>query len=305
MECLFTSSNKTGEPYKTACHTGSTLQDLTCPGCREVAVEEYCANFNLSAIDKPSTFYKSRRRLNVPDKMTYDQYRAAAIGSLRDALIWLAQKNEGQPFGVCIRARNNNNFARALEHELRLGRVYETMQYNGEEAKDRSVKHLLATRRRPNDPYILFVTNRARMGDAFPRSAKYFIELAEKFTDMNAMFQGFVGRACGYNKKTEIVLSDYNAQMLRIVVAVEGRYVFKPSRGSTIVGKRRRGRPASMLRLYRNGDAKVEKFFAGLDSGFLTRRLKSNLGKRLSVNRKRKNRPVDFKYADLYRSESS
>jgi hypothetical protein len=260
----------------------------------------FLANFNLSAIDKPGAFYRHRKRLGLPDTMDYDQYRKAAIRSLRDALIWLAKNNPNQPFGVCVRARNNNNFARLLDHELKLGRVYETMQYNGEEAKDRSVKHLLATRQRPNDPYLLFVTNRARMGDAFPSSAKYFIELAEKFTDMNAMFQGFVGRACGYNKQTEIVLSDYNAQMLRIVVSVEGSYVFKPSRGSTIVGKRRRGRPSGMLRVTRGDDRKVDRFFSSLDSGFVTRRLKSKVGESLSVNRQRKGKPVDFKYAPIF-----
>jgi len=248
--------------------------------------ESFLGKINMAAFNKSERFVKVRRRLDVPEKMTHAQYRAACVGALGKTLRKIALDHPGESFGVCIRSRNNNDFARVFATELGIDDVYETLHYSGDGVRGMSVKRLLATRKNPRKPYVLWVTNRARMGDAFPKSARYFIELTEKFTDMNSMFQGFIGRACGYGKCSTVILSDANADMIRTVSYVDGRYVFTPSRGSVIVGRKRRGRPSGLVVVERGDDSVLERFFSAIDNGFRHERLTTVTGKSLPLKRK-------------------
>jgi hypothetical protein len=53
---------------------------------------------------------------------------------------------------------------------------------------------------------------------------------------LNALLQGLVGRACGYGKKSLVILSDRNHQVLDSYVATHGGYVMTPSRHSVVAG---------------------------------------------------------------------
>jgi hypothetical protein len=228
---------------------------------------------NVAAIDRPSRFEKLRGKLGIPDEVDHEKYRQQCVFALRGALLALVEREDSPDFGICVRAKNQNEFARELARQLELDGVYEVLQYNGSEASGRSVKRIVASRTRKDIPYLLLVTNRARMGDAFPRSARYFIELAERFSDMNAMFQGFLGRACGYNKSTTVIVSETNAALIRDIVYVNGRYIYKPSQGSIIVGMSRRGRPTTLFVLRRDdADPVLAEFFKRIDR-FVSQRL--------------------------------
>ena len=57
-------------------------------------------------------------------------------------------------------------------------------------------------------PFMIAVTNRARMGDAFPREVEWFLEFSNKAANLNALLQGLLGRACGYDKRSTVVMSE-------------------------------------------------------------------------------------------------
>ena len=59
-------------------------------------------------------------------------------------------------------------------------------------------------------PCLILVTARARMAEDVPNTVKYFFELTDRCSTMNALEQGLLGRACGYNKQSIVILSDYN-----------------------------------------------------------------------------------------------
>jgi hypothetical protein len=66
------------------------------------------------------------------------------------------------------------------------------------------------------------------MGDQFPSDVRYFIELSQKASDLNALLQGLVGRSCGYGKDSLVILSDQNDRILDAYVATHGDYVMTP-----------------------------------------------------------------------------
>jgi hypothetical protein len=99
------------------------------------------------------------------------------------------------------------------------------------------------------------------MADAFPRDVRFFMDLAQKASDLNALLQGLLGRACGYNKASVVVLSEANAQIVESYVATNGGYVHKTSRHTVTVGGYRRGAPTLMLRLRVEMDNDVVRQF--------------------------------------------
>lgn len=238
----------------------------------EVGVSDL-SSFSLAAMESEAVYLKRRKKLGLTDKTSHSDYRKMCIGALREALVKIAQREASSKFGVCIRAKNHNELARSLTETLRLDEIYDVMHYSGADAGGKSVKRFVnANHKNERLPYLLVVTNRARMGDAFPNSTKYFIELAERFSDMNAMFQGFVGRACGYGKDSTVILSDRNKAMIKDIQLVEGRYVYRPSHGSIIIGTPRRGRPRTLLEIKRDRtDHQLEKLFRRIDRFVETR----------------------------------
>ena len=114
---------------------------------------------------------------------------------------------------------------------------------------------------------MIFVTNRARMADAFPGQVRFFIEFAQLASNLNALLQGLLGRACGYGKKSTVIMSDANKVITDLYAATKGGYVHRTSAHSTVVNGFRRGAPSSMLKLRRDMmDATVLAFFEAIDS---------------------------------------
>lgn len=103
---------------------------------------------------------------------------------------------------------------------------------------------------------MIDVTNRARMGhaflDVFLAGVEWFLEFSKKASDLNALFQGLLGRACGYGKNSTVVMSSENADFVNDYQRQHGGYIYKPSRHSYITGGYRRGAPTSLIRVRRD-----------------------------------------------------
>jgi hypothetical protein len=222
----------------------------------------FLANVSLSAYDKEKTFESLKNRIGYGG--THDDYRVEMEGALRDAIYSVVEQHEEDgPVGLCIRLFNDNNKMRLMMERLRLDPArIEVLPYYGEMGGI-SVKRAIAGRQHPELPYLIIVTNRARMADAFPTQVRFFMDLAKQSSDLNALLQGLLGRACGYGKRSTVVLSDSNAAIVDAYVATQGGYVHKTSRHSvTVQGGYRRGAPTLMLKLRDEmRDPVVQKFF--------------------------------------------
>jgi len=196
-------------------------------------------------------------------------YRAAVEEALRASIYLLLKKyeSEEETVGLCIRAFNDNTKTEALINALALDpKVVEVVRYYGN-VSGVSVKRAIAQRKDRELPYVIFVTNRARMADSFPAEARFFMDFAQKANDLNALLQGLLGRACGYGKKSTVVLSDANAAIVDAYVMTKGGYVHRTSRHSIPVGGYRRGAPTGMLKLrVEMDDPVVRSFFAQINA---------------------------------------
>jgi hypothetical protein len=129
-----------------------------------------------------------------------------------------------------------------------------------------TVKQLIAKRARPGLPYLFMVTSKARMGDQFPSDVRYFIDFAQQATDLNALLQGLVGRACGYGKKSLVILSDRNHRVLDRYVTTHGDYVLTPSRHSVVAGGASGVAERHQITIDRDpSDPILEAFFQDID----------------------------------------
>lgn len=224
------------------------------------------ANVVMSAYDKnkPSAFLQHARKIRY--KKSQAEYRQETEDALRKTVYALldSYKDESdEPAGLCIRALNDNAKTSALISALALDpKRVEVIEYYGADMTRTSVKRAVAHRQYPTLPYIIFVTNRARMADAFPTQVRFFMDFGIKASDLNSLLQGLLGRACGYNKKSTVVLSDASAAIVDAYVATKGKYVHRTSRHSVAVGGYRRGAPTGMLKLHADqNDTVVKEYF--------------------------------------------
>jgi hypothetical protein len=231
----------------------------------------FIANISMAAYDgSAATFRRHAERVGFKEDQA--AYQSAVENALREAIYALLEQyraDDDGPVGLCIRAFNNNARTQALIERLRLDPTrIEVVNYFGGEASGYSVKRAIAHRQRHDLPYIMFVTNRARMADAFPKQVRFFLDFAQKASDLNALLQGLLGRACGYNKRSTVVLSDQNAAILDAYVITGGAYVHRTSRHTMMVGGFRRGAPSSMIKLRADtmNDPLVQQYFAEINS---------------------------------------
>lgn len=230
----------------------------------------FFAKLSMQAYEgKVSSFDRYAKKIGYED--TREKYLATTDDSLRLAIQRLLRKyakDKKWPIGICIRAFNNNNRTKSLIDNLKLDpSKIEVLHYYGSAAKGVSIKRAIARREHPDLPYIIFVTNRARMADAFPVQVRFFMDFGDKAGDLNALLQGLLGRACGYNKRSTVILSDANKEIIDAYVATDGALVHKPSRHSVTVGHLRRSAPIRILKLKREmRDAKIQQFFREIDS---------------------------------------
>lgn len=216
-----------------------------------------------------------------------EDYRADVEKALATLILDFARRapRAGGPGGLCLRVFNSNERTRDLIARLDLDpRKIEVVEYFGAEAMNLSIKRLLARRRSNGLPFVVFVTNRARMADAFPAEVDLFFDFARKASDLNALLQGLLGRACGYGKASTVVLSDANAAVVDDYAATDGGYVIQPSRHSIAVGGFRRGAPTGMIKVERGcGDRIVRDFFERIDREVVEP--KAGRGVKLSTSR--------------------
>jgi hypothetical protein len=162
---------------------------------------------------------------------------------------------------------NNNIRSHRLIERLHLPKdQIEVIEYFGSDHRGQSVKRAIRQRTNPDLPFLVAVTNRARMGDAFPREVEWFLEFSRKAANLNALLQGLLGRACGYGKNSTVVMSEDNAELVEDYKRERGDYIYKTSRHSFVVGPYRRGAPTSLIRVRRDmDDPLVRKFFERVD----------------------------------------
>jgi hypothetical protein len=196
-----------------------------------------------------------------------EKYRAEVEKTLRATILHMAKKGSNPQSGICLRLFNNNIRSHRLIERLHLPKhEIEVVEYFGSDHKGQSVKRAIRQRTRPDLPFLVAVTNRARMGDAFPKDVEWFLEFSKKAANLNALLQGLLGRACGYGKKSTVVMSQENADLVDDYKREHGDYIYKTSRHSVIVGSYRRGAPTSLIRVNRDmADPLIKRFFERVD----------------------------------------
>jgi hypothetical protein len=225
---------------------------------------------NASAYSRGTSFQSWAKKIRYAG--TWVQYRQDCVKAIRDLVKALIQnpgpQMDGNPaaVGICLRAINDNDHAEQLLADLNLpSNLIEVVRFYGVGGQGMTVKQVIANRKRPDLPYLFMVT-KARMGDQFPSDVQYFIELSQKASDLNALLQGLVGRACGYGKNSLVILSDQNSRVLDAYTASRGDYVMTPSRHSVVAGGLRSLEQRRQLTIERDpADPVLEPFFRDLD----------------------------------------
>lgn len=261
----------------------------------------FLGNVSLSAYGGPQRIFD-----RFADKIGYDgsqsEYRGEVEAALRRAILKMVEDKGDSPTGICLRLFNNNLRSHRLLEDLRLPKnAIEVIEYYGSEYNGQSVKRAIRERKHPELPFLIVVTNRARMGDAFPREVRWFLEFSQKATDLNALLQGLLGRACGYGKQSTVVMSDENVMLVEDYRENEGDYIYKTSRHSTVFGGYRRGAPTNILRpLLSMDDPMLRKFFARVDKEIVAPHVKhgSNI---LSTSRVKKGDKKGYRTGPLLR----
>ncbi|HLL00298.1 MAG TPA: hypothetical protein VK539_06900 [Myxococcaceae bacterium] len=241
-----------------------------------MGLTEFADEFDVSFADKISmaaydggakSFERHAKKISFEDDQA--TYQIEVEKALREAVYKILDDygDMEEPVGLCVRAFNDNTRTERFIERLALdSELIEVIRYYGPDSTGVSVKRRIAMRKRSDLPYIVFVTNRARMADAFPVQVRFFMDFAQKASDLNALLQGLLGRACGYGKKSTVVLSDTNALIVKAYIDTTGGYVHKTSRHSVAVGGFRRGAPTGMLKLrVEMDDPVVRSFFAEID----------------------------------------
>jgi hypothetical protein len=226
----------------------------------------FLGNISLPAYDaEQQAFDRYARRTGY--QHTQNDYRREVERALRSSILRMAKDSSTPASGICIRLFNNNIRSHRLIESLHLPRnEIEVIEYFGSDHKGQSVKRAIRQRTRPDLPFLIAVTNRARMGDAFPREVEWFLEFTKKAATLNALLQGLLGRACGYAKHSTVVMSDENAQLVEDYKREQGGYIYKTSRHSLIAGPYRRGAPTNLIRVRRDmDDPLVATFFDRID----------------------------------------
>ncbi|MBU6321312.1 MAG: hypothetical protein KGI78_00440 [Patescibacteria group bacterium] len=228
----------------------------------------FVAQISMPAYAKPESF--ERYALQIGYGGTHAEYRADVEKALRDMIYKLLDqyKNDDEwPIGLCVRAFNSNLKTEELIAALKLDpERIDIIKYYSNEMRGIAVKRAVAERKRDDLPFIMFVTNRARMADAFPTRVRFFMDFGKMASDLNSLLQGLLGRACGYNKKSTVVLSDANYGIVESYVATEGEYIYRTSRHTVTMGGYRRGAPTSMVKFrIEMDDSLVQSFFERID----------------------------------------
>lgn len=221
---------------------------------------------------KPRSFEKWAREVGYNigggtwfDKM--DRYMAFVEKTLRKTLDVLVRTNggkakDGRPLGVVVRAVNDNSITRHLIRKIGFNRdVAQPLAFDNN--SEGSVKQFIQRTHDGQKPVVMFVTSKARMGDAFPVNFEVFLDFAQKAGDLNALLQGLLGRACGVGKNSTVVLSEQNTDTVRLYIKEDGLVRGKGSRHAINIGtKATKARKMSAWKVFHDpNDPVIDGFF--------------------------------------------
>lgn len=234
----------------------SLATELDVPFLAKVSLQAYDAD--------PHQFDRFARQIGFTESQ--ERYHREVEKALNATILKLAEKDDGVT-GVCLRLFNNNSRSHRLLSNLDLpADKIEVIEYFGPEYRGKSVKRAIRQRLRRDLPFLIAVTSRARMGDAFPNEVKWFLEFSKKASNLNALLQGLLGRACGYGKQAAVVMSAENAALIDDYKREQGGYIYKTSPHSHVVGTYRRGAPTTLIKVRRDSsDPIVKRFFERVD----------------------------------------
>lgn len=225
----------------------------------------FLGKVSLQAYDaEPHLFDRYARQIGFTEGQ--ERYRREVEKALSATILKLAGEGDAVT-GVCLRLFNNNVRSQRLLSRLDLPKdKIEVIEYFGADYRGKSVKRAIRQRARKDLPFLIAVTNRARMGDAFPNEVKWFLEFSKKASNLNALLQGLLGRACGYGKESTVVMSIENAALVDDYKQEKGGYIYKTSPHSQVVGTYRRGAPTTLIKVRRDfSDAVIKRFFQRVD----------------------------------------
>jgi hypothetical protein len=228
--------------------------------------QPFLGSVALTAYDAPvGAFRRFAKKIGFTGTQT--EYQQQVEKTLRATIMHMAKRGTTPATGICVRLFNNNLRSHRFLERLGLNnQEIEVIEYFGSDYKGHSVKRAISERARPDLPFLVAVTNRARMGDAFPKEVEWFLEFSKKAADLNALLQGLLGRACGYGKHSTVVMSTDNANIVEDYKRTDGDYIYKTSRHSLVVGPYRRGAPTILIRVLREmNDPLIQEYFARLD----------------------------------------
>lgn len=247
-----------------------TIQPLSMSTFAEMAVpvgNGFLRSLRSDAYKHPKNFARWAKQAGYSGSHT--AYRASAEKALRDLVIHLVkdgEKQTGGPVGVCLRLFPDNQLTQRVLSSLNLpASLIENVIWFGDDNRGRNIRDAIRSRQHREKSFLVVVSAKARMGDAFPAQVRYFVDLTQRSTTQNALLQGLLGRACGYNKDTHVIMSDENTQSARSI-ANGVPYALTPSKNTTMVGGRAGARDIGQVVLRRGVDAAVDRWFAEIDA---------------------------------------
>jgi hypothetical protein len=186
---------------------------------------EFVEKFNNPCLQylRPSWYFREDSFLGALEKdnlpfFGHTDYRRQMEAGIADAVVSLfAHKpHKGLLMRLVVDNKMMEEFIPRLVHEL-------TKRHHGDikivrafDIEHETVDELLDINDvGPDDRYIYIPTARARMGDTFPTGCDLGMDFTYKSNTLASLLQGVFGRVCGYGKDPTILLSDYNAQVIR------------------------------------------------------------------------------------------
>ncbi|MBJ6126906.1 hypothetical protein [Microvirga splendida] len=192
--------------------------------------------------------------------------------------------------GVCVRFANNNLVTTQLIRNMGLDEHFEVCRFDSIGGSGKSIRREIALARPiGRNRLLVTVTNKARMGDNFPREIELFLDFTGgKTVTLNALLQGLFGRACGEAKFfSQVVLSDDAVDTLEAYISSMGKIVTTPSRGaiqiqeSDMLDARGRGTRLMRVGIYGEGssDTKIRAFLDDVTKRIVAPRFGNKSGK--------------------------
>lgn len=242
-----------------------TIQPPIMSTFAEMAVpvgNDFLRKLRSDAYKHPKRFAQWAKKIGY--RGSHSAYRASAETALRDLLIHIVNEGEKQtkgPVGVCVRLFPDNELTQRVLTGMNLpSNLIENVIWFGDDNRGRNIRDAIRSRQHGEKSFLVVVSAKARMGDAFPAQVRYFVDLTQRSTTQNALLQGLLGRACGYNKDTHVIMSDENTQSARSI-ANGVPYALTPSKNTTMVGGRAGTRDIGQVVLRRGVDAAVDRWF--------------------------------------------